>query len=117
MEERRLKLVVSNPPVPDNPKPLRSVVQHLHPVPDSDLEIRSIVKKFSSFLLRDDTGPLARLKARRRFDTSIVVGAIDCLSPKAATLLQADLVIIATLSLHPTIRRAAVMKLAEAELS
>ncbi len=116
-QKSHLRLVVSNPPPVAKPRPFRSS-PFLHAVPAHDNSIRATVRRFSDFLLKDDRGdPAAYLRTRRKFDTSVIVGAIQCLSPKAATLLQADLTVIATLSLHPSIRRAAVMKLAESELS
>ncbi len=114
--EKHLRLVVSNSGKRDDRPPPN--VKFLHAVPDSDLEIRRLVKRFSSFLLEtDDSDPVGYLHGRRRFDTSKMVGAIDCLSPKAADSLQADLAIIAQLSIHPALRHAAIRKLAEAELS
>ncbi len=116
MESRHLRLIVSNSGKRDDRPPPN--VKFLHAVPDSDLEIRRMVKRFSAFLLEmDDSDPVGYLHGRRRFDTSKIVGAIDCLSPKAADSLQADLMVIAQLSIHPALRHAAIRKLAESELS
>ena len=98
MESRHLRLVVSNPAKRDDRQP--PSVKFLHAVPDSDLEIRRMVRGFSAFLLeKDETDPVGYLHGRRRFDTSKIVGAIDCLSLKAADSLQADLMIIAQLTI------------------
>ena len=118
MDEKKLTLVVSNPQGAQTAEVVGRFVRTLHPVPDSDIEIRRIVKQFSAFLLEhDDSDPIGYLNGRRKFDTHAIAGALHCLSPAAVDRLRPDIMVIAELSLHPTIRHAALMKLAEAELS
>ncbi|MEW6722729.1 MAG: hypothetical protein AB1324_05695 [Candidatus Micrarchaeota archaeon] len=113
--DRRLRLVANNPSVCDDG--VRPFVRHLHRVPESDLESRILVARFAELLLSDDSAdPVKYLRGRRKFDTSEVVGAILCLSPKAASEMRKELNILAELSLHPSIRHAAIEKMAETEL-
>jgi hypothetical protein len=116
MEGRRLTLIVSNPGLSKKPEGPSPFSRTLYLVPDSDLEIRALVKRFSAFLLeQDDTDPIKYLRGRRKFDTNEIIGAINCLSPKAVDSLRADLMIIAQLSLRSSLRHAAMLKMAEAE--
>jgi hypothetical protein len=113
--ERRLRLVVNNSSPPG--QSFRSSSQSLHLVPDSEVAIRRIVKRFADFMLKDPTDdPAGYLHSRRRFGTLEVIGAIYCLSPKAADSMKADLAVIATLALHPEIKKAAMRKLCETNM-
>ncbi len=115
--ERKLMLVVNNP-LARRPDAITPFTKTLHLVPDSDMEIRGLVRRYSAFLLEhDDSDPLRYLRGRRKFDISEIVGAMQCLSPAAVDRLRADLIVIAKLSLHPTIRKTALVKLVEAEIT
>ncbi|HSB47219.1 MAG TPA: hypothetical protein VLD37_04330 [Candidatus Bilamarchaeum sp.] len=112
--ERTLRLVVNNASPSEPAARPRRLKFYL--VPESDRRIRRTVSRFSDFLLSDSMeDPVKYLRGRRRFDTSDVTGSILCLSPGAADSLQLELKIIAELSHHPALRRAAIMKLAESE--
>ncbi|MFN7990918.1 MAG: hypothetical protein U0R44_02045 [Candidatus Micrarchaeia archaeon] len=113
MGRRHLRLVHSS----EARIPFSERSRHLRAVPDSQAEIVKIVEVYSDFLLEDHESEGRRMAGRRRFDVKEVESSVFCLSPLRARLLSAELQVIAEMSLNSDLRRAALLKLAEGEMT